>query len=137
IILVNDGSSDHSLDLAVKLTEEDKHVLVVDLSRNFGHHKAMMTGLAHSRGEQVFLIDSDLEEDPLWLLSFAEQMKREQCDLLYGVQKKRKGGWFEQLTGTLFYKTFRFFTGVDQPNNITTARLMTRRYVEALLLHKE
>ena len=62
IILVNDGSPDNSLDLAVILTEIDDHVVVVDLSRNFGHHKAMMTGLAHATGEQVFLIDSDLEE---------------------------------------------------------------------------
>ena len=36
----------------------------VDLSRNFGHHKAMMTGLSYARGDLVFLIDSDLEEDP-------------------------------------------------------------------------
>ena len=41
-----------------------ERVRVIDLSRNFGHHKAMMTGLAHARGDLVFLIDSDLEEDP-------------------------------------------------------------------------
>jgi len=64
IVLVNDGSPDNSLDLAIKLTEQDSHVVVVDLSRNFGHHKAMMTGLAHAKGDLVFLIDSDLEEEP-------------------------------------------------------------------------
>ena len=50
IILVNDGSPDNSLDLAVKLTESYSHVVVIDLSRNFGHHKAMVTGLAHANG---------------------------------------------------------------------------------------
>ena len=70
IILVNDGSPDNSLDLAIKLTEQDSHISVVDLSRNFGHHKAMMTGLAHAEGKRVFLIDSDLEEEPEWLLTF-------------------------------------------------------------------
>src|SRR5690606_24500041 len=54
IILVNDGSPDSSLELAVELTERDSHVMVVDLSRNFGHHKAMMTGLAYSKGAHVF-----------------------------------------------------------------------------------
>ena len=64
IVLVNDGSPDKSLEKAVRLTQADNHVVVVDLSRNFGHHKAIMTGLAHSRGDQVFLLDSDLEDQP-------------------------------------------------------------------------
>jgi len=137
MILVNDGSPDRSLDLAIKLTEQDSHIVVVDLSRNFGHHKAMMTGLAHAQGDLVFLIDSDLEEEPAWLLSFDENMKREQCDVVYGVQEKRKGGSFERVSGAVFYKFFRKLTDVDQPNNIVTARLMTQRYVQALLSHRE
>jgi putative glycosyltransferase len=137
IVLVNDGSPDNSLDLAIKLTEQDSHVVVVDLSRNFGHHKAMMTGLAHTKGELVFLIDSDLEEEPEWLLSFDKEMKREQCDVVYGIQDKRKGGAFERGTGAAFYKLFRKLTGINQPDNIVTARLMTHRYVQALLTHRE
>ena len=70
IVLVNDGSPDNSLELVIQLTEEDSHTVVVDLSRNFGHHKAMMTGLEHSQGERVFLLDSDLEEEPEWLHEF-------------------------------------------------------------------
>ena len=58
IILVNDGSPDDSFELAVQITENDDHVVVVDLSRNFGHHKAIMTGLSYAKGEHVFLIDS-------------------------------------------------------------------------------
>lgn len=137
IVLVNDGSPDNSLDLAVKLTEQDSHVVVVDLSRNFGHHKAMMTGLTQAKGELVFLIDSDLEEEPEWLLSFNEQMERERCDVVYGTQGKRKGGVFERVAGAAFYKLFRKLTGINQPDNIVTARLMTRRYVQALLGHRE
>ena len=87
IVLVNDGSPDNSLDLAVKLTESDNHVVVVDLSRNFGHHKAMMTGLGHARSEHVFLIDSDLEEEPEWLSGFSEQMAQERCDLVVRLRQ--------------------------------------------------
>lgn len=137
IILVNDGSPDSSLDIAVRLTESDTHVVVVDLSRNFGHHKAMMTGLSNTNGERVFLIDSDLEEEPEWLISFKEQMDAEASDVVYGIQSKRKGGFFEKITGGFFYRVFRLLTGVAQPNNIVTARLMSRRYVDALLLHRE
>jgi putative glycosyltransferase len=137
IVLVNDGSPDNSLDVAVQLTEKDSHVVVVDLSRNFGHHKAMMTGLATALGHRVFLIDSDLEEEPEWLLSFTRQMDAEASDVVYGIQSKRKGGFFEQFTGGFFYRVFRLLTGLAQPNNIVTARLMSRRYVDALLLHRE
>src|SRR4051812_43855385 len=63
IIFVNDGSPDNSLDLSIQLAEKDNHLQVIDLSRNFGHHKAMMTGLSYAQGEKIFLCDSDLEEE--------------------------------------------------------------------------
>src|SRR5215469_13587106 len=64
VIFVNDGSPDNSVEVAMQAADADRHVVVVDLSRNFGHHKAMMTGLTHATGAHVFLIDSDLEEEP-------------------------------------------------------------------------
>jgi putative glycosyltransferase len=137
IVLVNDGSPDRSLEVAVELTARDSHVVVVDLSRNFGHHKAMMTGLAHAQGEMIFLLDSDLEEEPEWLSSFALQLVEEKCDVVYGVQAQRKGGLVERWTGRWFYKLFQLLTGLQLPENIVTARLMTRRYVQALLRHVE
>lgn len=137
IVLVNDGSPDNSLETAVRLTEQDGHVVVVDLSRNFGHHKAMMTGLAHATGERIFLIDSDLEEEPEWLLTFAQQMAEDQNDVVYGVQERRKGNVLERISGRWFYGLFRLLTGLNLPENIVTARLMTRRYVDALLSHQE
>lgn len=137
IVLVNDGSPDNSLDIAVRLAGSDSHLVVVDLSRNFGHHKAIMTGLSEARGERVFLLDSDLEEEPEWMIPFHQQMDAEACDAVYGVQSLRRGGLFEKFTGAVFYKLFRFFTGIKQPNNIVTARIMSRRYVDALLSHRE
>jgi len=137
IVLVSDGSPDNSLNLAVELTKIDTHVIVVDLSRNFGHHKAMMTGLAYAKGELTFLIDSDLEEEPEYLISFAKQMEDESCDVVYGVQGTRKGGWFERWSGSLFWKMINGLSGLSLPENVVTARLMTRRYVQSLLQHQE
>lgn len=137
LILVNDGSPDNSLDIAIKLTETNSQVTVIDLSRNFGHHKAMMSGLAHSNGELIFLIDSDLEEEPEWLPHFITQLQVIKCDVVYGVQDTRKGGLFERMSGEWFYRILNFISGLDFPKNTVTARLMTRRYVNALLLHQE
>jgi putative glycosyltransferase len=137
IVLANDGSPDRSLDMAVGFSETDPHLVVVDLSRNFGHHRAMMTGLLHAKGDFVYLLDSDLEEEPEWLSEFAKRMQAESADVVYGVQKRRKGGFMERWTGALFYLMFRLLTGVALPKNAVTARLMTRRYVDALVKHEE
>jgi len=137
IIFVNDGSPDNSLDIAVSLHEKDSRVIVVDLSRNFGHHRAMMTGLGYARGEKVFLIDCDLEEEPELLGAFYEKFNNEACDVVYGIQKTRKGGAFERITGNLFYTVFNRLSGIRMPHNLVTARLMSARYVKSLLLYKE
>jgi len=137
LILVNDGSPDESLAVAVELSTHDGHISVVDLSRNFGHHKAMMTGLRHAQGEQTFLIDIDLEEEPEWLINFAHHQQENSCDVVYGVQTQRKGGSFERWSGELFYRLTALFLRVNLPRNVVTARLMSKRYVDALLSHQE
>ncbi|MFP4497067.1 MAG: glycosyltransferase [Vulcanimicrobiota bacterium] len=63
-MLVNDGSPDNSLEIALEMREKDNRIKVIELSRNFRHQKALMTGIKYSSGDKVFLIDIDLEEDP-------------------------------------------------------------------------
>jgi putative glycosyltransferase len=139
IIFVDDGSPDNSLQKAVALFETDNRVKVIELSRNFGHHKAIMTGLNHASGEFVFLIDSDLEEDPELIGKFWEELnkKNQDFDIVYGVQKIRKGYLLERFSGWLFYKIFNFFSEVKIPENFLTIRLMKKNYVKNLISFKE
>ena len=138
IVLVNDGSPDRSCAIAHDLAASDPHVRVVDLSRNFGHHKAMMTGLAYAHGQRVFLIDSDLEEDPALLLAFWKQLDAlDGVDVVYGYQTQRRGAWFERWTGALFWQLFTTATRLKVARNLSTVRLMTRRYVDALIRYQE
>jgi putative glycosyltransferase len=137
IIFVNDGSPDNSLEVALDLYRKDSRVGVVDLSRNFGHHKAIMTGLMHAQGDLVFLIDSDLEEEPELLHKFYDEMKRTGADVVFGVQEQRKGKLFERVSGSLYFKVFNLFSTHPIPTNHITARLMTSAYVAALVGHQE
>lgn len=137
IILVNDGSPDDSLAEALHVRDEIPNLVVVDLSRNFGHHKAMMTGLSFAQGDHVFLLDSDLEEEPEWALDFFKVMAEQRCDVVYGVQTRRKGDWFERWTGRWYYSIFKVVTGISLPESVVTARLMTKRFVQSLLRHDE
>jgi putative glycosyltransferase len=137
LVFVNDGSPDDSLEHVIALYERDAHVRIVDLSRNFGHHRAMMTGLAHATGEMIFLVDVDLEEHPEWLLDFHDIMIRTGADVVYGVQARRTGTFFERLMARLYYKAFNALLEHPIPENVVTARLMTRRYVNSLVQHRE
>ncbi len=133
MILVNDGSPDASLEAALAEREKEPRIKVVDLSRNFGHHKALMTGVSQARGEWVYLIDCDLEEPPELLSELTAALAGEpEADVAYGVQKHRRGGWFERVSGAVFYRLMRWSAEFDYPADPLTARLMSRRYVEAL-----
>jgi len=137
IIFVNDGSPDESLEIAISIYENDSRIKIIDLSRNFGHHKAVMTGLAHAKGELVFLIDVDLEEDPELFNMFHKVFVDSDTDVVYGVQNKRKGGLWERTTGALFYWVFNLLSTHRIPANLLMARLMSRRYVKNLVAHRE
>jgi putative glycosyltransferase len=136
-IIVNDGSPDQSIDLLKSVAENDKNLVLVDLTRNFGHHNAIKAGLAQATGDLVFLIDSDLEENPELLETFYKTLKAESLDSVYGTQIKRKGNRIERIGGALFYSTFNVLSKIKIPRNLSTVRLMTRRYVDALLLFNE
>ena len=64
VVYVNDGSSDSSLDLLRKLQSDDPRVVVVDLSRNWGHMGALHAGLQTARGDAIVLMDGDLQDPP-------------------------------------------------------------------------
>ncbi len=132
IVLVDDGSPDNSLALAIKLAQSDSRVRVIELSRNFGHHPAILAGLRHAQGELIFLIDIDLEEQPEWLGDFWRDLHDHQADIVYGVQTIRAGSIIKRHTGTLFYRFFNLASDTNIPTNGCTVRLMRRAFVEAI-----
>ena len=133
IVLVNDGSPDESLAYALQRRAADPRIVVVDLSRNFGHHPAMQAGLCHARGDIVFLIDCDLEVRPAALSDFLARQCSTGAELVFGYQERRKGAWFEQWSGSVFWRVLNALSDVRVPENMVTERLMTRRFVDALL----
>lgn len=137
ILLVNDGSPDASLQRAKAMADRNPAVAVIDLSRNFGHHRAIMIGLQQALGERVFLIDIDLEEPPEALVDLWRELSGSDADVAFGVQPSRKGGFFEKASGSLFWALIRRATAMPIPANPLTARLMSRRYVAALIQHRE
>jgi len=137
IILVDDGSPDRSLETAQRLQRSIPQIRILELSRNFGHHKAMMTGLEYAEGDLVFLIDIDLEEPPELLTQFHEEMKKGEWDVVYGVAKRRRGGIVKRIGGKIAWDIIQATLPIKIPRDQSTVRLMIRPYVQALIRHKE
>src|SRR6202041_474071 len=64
VVYVNDGSTDSSLELLRGLQSLDSHVVVVELSRNWGHMGAISAGLLTARGEAIIMMDGDFQDPP-------------------------------------------------------------------------
>ncbi len=139
IVIVDDGSPDRSLQIAIERKRMCDQLVIVEFSRNFGHHLALLAGMSMARGQRVFLIDSDLEEAPELVKTFwsrAEELGSE-IDVIYGIQKRRKGGFFESKIGGAFYRAFNYFSNLKIPMDVTTARIMSRRFVDAVTAYRE
>jgi putative glycosyltransferase len=141
VVFVDDGSPDNSLHLARSLIGGDVDVRVVELSRNFGHFPAVMAGLAHADGDLIYLLDCDLEEAPELFSDFYGAITAaapdDPIDVAFGVARRRKGGITERLGGALFYRLINSLSHVEIPVNAVMARVMSRRYVQALVTHRE
>ena len=136
-IYVNDGSPDGSLEVALRLKQEDDQVVVVDLSRNFGHHRALMVGLSFATGDLVFMIDVDLEEEPELLRPFYARFLETgaRFRLRRAISAKRRR--FRADIGRGVLSVCQFPVGGRRPVNTLIARLMTRRFVASLLQYQE
>lgn len=144
LILVNDGSPDNALAVALSERARDSRIKIIDLSRNFGHHQAMMTGLRAASGERVYLTDCDLEVAPETLENFDTEWQRlskdagpEGIDVVCGIQEQRQDPWPRRVPGSVYYSLYNWLSDTRISRNFLTERLMSRRYVLALGSHQE
>lgn len=133
LILVDDGSPDNSLRLAREYAANNSRIVVVELSRNFGHHAAMLSGLSLARNDRVFFVDSDLEEAPELLVKFKSVMTTSGADVVFGVHDHSQGSLLRRSTSRIFWRVFNWASDTNMPLDICNVRLMSRRYVDALM----
>jgi dolichol-phosphate mannosyltransferase len=113
------------------------NVVLVNLSRNFGHQLAATAGLDVAQGEAVVLMDGDLQDPPELIEQFMQRW-REGYDVVYAVRRTRKGeSKFKLMTASVFYRTIKRLTNVSIPVDTGDFRLMSRRVVDALKRSRE
>lgn len=137
IVLVNDGSRDRTLAVALDLAAQDPLIRVVNLLRNFGHQAAVTAGLDAAQGDAIVLIDSDLQDPPEVILEMVARW-REGADVAYGQRRTRAGETaFKLFTAKLFYRLLRSLTKSEIPADTGDFRLMDRRVASALRSMRE
>lgn len=137
IILVNDGSRDRTVAQIREEMRRRHDVVLVNLSRNFGHQIAATAGLDIAQGQAVVLMDGDLQDPPELIAEFVQRW-REGYDVVYAIRRTRKGeSKFKLVTAALFYRTIKRLTNVSIPVDTGDFRLMSRRVVDSLKRSRE
>ena len=137
VILIDDGSSDRTLELLLEWAHLDHRIKVIGLARNFGHQAAVTAGLDAAAGDAAVILDADLQ-DPLAAINDMLAEYRRGYDVVYGQRISRDGETaFKRATAWLFYRFMRFFIHKDLPPDAGDFRLVSRACLNALKSMRE
>ncbi|MBI5700421.1 glycosyltransferase family 2 protein [Candidatus Saganbacteria bacterium] len=137
IIMVDDGSTDASLELIKELNNKDPMVRAISFSKNFGHMAALSAGLDFAKGDAVITIDADLQHPPELI---PELIKKWQSgtEIVNTIRIETKGaGCLKNITANIFYWVMKKTAKINLPANAADYRLIDRKAVEALKTIKE
>ena len=137
-IFVNDGSKDHTLDVARELHKKDERVRYVSFSRNFGKEAGMYAGLEAARGDYVAIMDVDLQDPPALIEEMYETLKNEDYDCVASRRVPRKGEPpIRSFFARCYYKLINKISKTEIVDGARDFRLMTRQMVDSILELKE
>jgi len=131
IVLVDDGSSDRTWELLERAAEKDPRLVVIALSRNFGHQTALAAALDHVSGDVTVLMDGDLQDPPEAipiLLDFYHQG----YEVVYVQRVNRKEAWWLRACYYLFYRLLAALSSIQLPLDVGDFSLMSRRVIQEI-----
>ncbi len=136
VVAVNDFSRDNVGMILRELSQNDKRIKVINFSKNFGKHSAVLAGFAHASGDYIVTMDDDGQDaiQNLWML--VEPLEKDECDIATASYLKKKES-FIKLMGHNFYKWIsEVFLGLDSKKRLDSF-LVAKRFVCREVLHYE
>jgi len=132
-IIVDDGSTDQTLELLRMASASDKRVRYISLSKNFGHQNALKAGLDHARGDCVITMDGDLQHPPQLIPELLKHWE-EGYDVVYTVREDDESNtsYFKRKTSRLFYKVMNKLAGLDIEKGSADFRLLSKKVLYTL-----
>lgn len=131
IVLVDDGSRDSTLAIIQDAARHDSRLVVVGLSRNFGHQAALSAALDFTSGDVVVAMDGDLQDRPEVIPELLVK-HGEGYDVVYVRRAKRKEGWLKRLSYFMAYRLIATLADTSLPLDVGDFALMSRRVVDQM-----
>lgn len=133
IIFINDGSTDRTEDVVTKIISDDKRVMLINLSRNFGKEKALFAGLSIVSSDFIVPIDVDLQ-DPIELIEVMyDCLQNQSLDVVLAKRVERSSDtYLKRKTAELFYKTHNKLSDVKLETNVGDFRMMRMQVVRSI-----
>ncbi len=136
IIFVNDNSPDQSETIIQGLSRQNRRVIGISHSRNFGSQSAFRSGMEIASKNGCVLLDGDLQDPPELIEAFVSKWK-EGYDIVYGRRVDRDAPWFMRIAYKLFYRLFDRFSYIPIPHDAGDFSLIDKRVVRCLLQFPE
>ena len=136
IIFVNDCSPDDSEEVIRAISRNDRRVIGISHSRNFGSQSAFRSGMGIATKNACVLLDGDLQDPPELIEQFVA-LWRQGYDVVFGRRVKREAPLLMQFAYKLFYRVFDYFSYISIPHDAGDFSLMDRRVVKAILQFPE
>lgn len=129
IVIVDDGSTDGTFAILKEAAEHDPRILVLSLSRNFGHQAAISAALDNVSGDATVVMDGDLQDIPEAIPQFVDKYLQGH-DVVYAQRVRRKEPWPLKLCYFVFYRLMAGLSDIRLPLDSGDFGLMSRRVVE-------
>jgi len=131
LVIVDDGSSDRTLEMLEAAAANDSRIMVVALSRNFGHQIALGAALDHVSGDVTVLMDGDLQDPPESIPALLE-CHQQGYDVVYVRRVNRKESWWLRFCYYSFYRLLSMLSRIQLPLDAGDFSLMSRRVVDQI-----
>ena len=135
-LLVNDGSTDNTLQQMIRLRQADAHYSYVDLSRNYGKEVAMMAGFDYATGDALIIMDADMQH-PINVIPEMLRYWEEGYDDVYAQRQGSQESWLRRKTSHWYYKVLQSLTRIPIQKDTGDFRLLDRSCIEALKQMRE
>ena len=132
IMLINDGSKDHTLQIIKDIQQRDARFGYVSLSRNFGKEAAMLAGFDHAKGDCVVIMDADLQHPPKAIPLMLKEWEAGYEDVYAKRTDRGKEPWLRRVLTMIYYRMLQKVSNIDILQNVGDFRLLDRKCIEAL-----
>jgi dolichol-phosphate mannosyltransferase len=132
IYFIDDGSTDKSWEIIKNFSSNDKNILGIKLSKNFGHQNAISAGFQYANSDYVLIIDADLQDPPELLFDMYNKISKNNFNVVYAKRIKSNENFFKKFTSKIFYIIFNSLSNIKIPRDTSDFRIIDKKILNEI-----